>query len=298
MGYGLYREVKKHAPQTLTHREKLVAMVLADESTDETRLTRTSAFDPMFLAMCMVKNDRDMRKILARLQEEKIIERASGGHNGRVAKFRFLHLGPAVGGSEGTGYEDDGAEPEDQKEPPTEGVGGSFQHRRRSKKNLPTPSVPSTTSPSAAPPAEPEPPTPPPPTQEEEGSSASQDINRARLLLSRLPAPWTLGPADSQALAPQLADAAAAQGWEIGDQLAAAICTNPGGMNNPAEILAKKRIPNLLPYTAVHGPRSSLPPACPACLARNPHAQFNPRWRTHNGQPCPNCHPDAAPAAA
>lgn len=132
----------------------------------------------------------------------------------------------------------------------------------------------------------------------EEEVPADPNINRARLLLQRLPAPWTLGPADAAALAPQLAAAAAAQGWPIDDQLVTAICTNPGGMNNPAEILTKKRIPNLLPYAAVHGPRTALPPACQPCLDENPHARFNPRWRTRNGQPCPNCHPDAAPAAA
>jgi hypothetical protein len=130
------------------------------------------------------------------------------------------------------------------------------------------------------------------------GSSADPNINRAQLLLSRLPAPWTLGPADAAAIAPQLAETANRLGWPINDQLAAAICTNPGGMNNPAEILAKKRIPNLLPYATVYRPPSLLPPACPACLAENPAAAKNKHWRARDGRRCTECHPDAAPAAA
>ncbi|MCX5209776.1 helix-turn-helix domain-containing protein [Kitasatospora sp. NBC_00240] len=133
-------------------------------------------------------------------------------------------------------------------------------------------------------------------TPEEEDSSNS--TNRARLLLSRLPAPWTLGPVDAERLAPQLAATADRLGWPIDDKLAAAICTNPGGITNPAEVLAKRRIPNLLPYATVHGARSTLPPVCRPCLDSNPHAARNARWRTRHGQPCPTCHPDALHAAA
>jgi hypothetical protein len=41
----------------------------------------------------------------------------------------------------------------------------------------------------------------------------------------------------------------------------------------------------------------ALPPACPACLAGNPAAQSNPRWRYRDGRMC-DCHPDAAGGAA
>ncbi|MBP5884512.1 hypothetical protein QBA57_21465 [Streptomyces scabiei] len=94
MGYPLYREVKKWAPATLTHREKLAAMVLADDANDVTRETFNSVVDPDILAFAMVRNDRDMRKILARLVEEKVLERVTIGGNGRTAKYRFLYLAP------------------------------------------------------------------------------------------------------------------------------------------------------------------------------------------------------------
>jgi len=178
MGYPLYREVKIWAPISLTHREKLTALVLADDANDTTRLTWKSTEDPEIMRFALVKNERDMRKILARLREEKILEAAASGHNGRIAKFRFLHLEPdgcpglpdcscplalavqieppttdgdldsnaAVGGPERTGYTHPERTAPVQKEPPTEGVGGSNRHRRRSKKNRPTPSSSSTTS--------------------------------------------------------------------------------------------------------------------------------------------------------
>jgi hypothetical protein len=44
-------------------------------------------------------------------------------------------------------------------------------------------------------------------------------------------------------------------------------------------------------------PKRQLPPVCDACRANNPHAEFNARWRTRDGQRCPDCHPDAQSAA-
>jgi hypothetical protein len=47
------------------------------------------------------------------------------------------------------------------------------------------------------------------------------------------------------------------------------------------------------------GPAAGLPTPCQTCEAAHPAARFNPRLRTTtNGEPCPNCHPDAAPLAA
>lgn len=42
--------------------------------------------------------------------------------------------------------------------------------------------------------------------------------------------------------------------------------------------------------------RPGLPPACPACLAWHPAAQHNPRLRTPDGKPFPDCHPTARAA--
>lgn len=168
MGYELYREVKVWAPDGLTHREKLTALVLADDANERTRLTWKSVVDPEIMRQAMVKNDRDMRKIIAALQEVKVLEHAGGGHNGRTAKYRFTHLDPAgcpgppcecplalpvqnapatpVGGSESTGYEEAANSEARQKEPATDDVAGSNRHRSRSESDRPTPSASSTSS--------------------------------------------------------------------------------------------------------------------------------------------------------
>ncbi|WP_326729737.1 hypothetical protein [Streptomyces phaeochromogenes] len=71
-------------------------MVLADDANDVTRETYNSVVDPDILRFAMVKNDRDMRKILTRLVEENVLERVTVGGNGRAAKYRFRYLVPAA----------------------------------------------------------------------------------------------------------------------------------------------------------------------------------------------------------
>jgi hypothetical protein len=162
MGYELYREVKVWAPPSLTHREKLTAMVLADDANDRTRLTYSSVLAPEIMQQAMVPDDRAMRRIIAKLKEEKVLEHAGGGHNGRTAKYRFLHLAPAgsgtampgeihpptaaVAGSESPPYDGSPDEKAGENNPPTGGVAGSFSASRGAKKTLPTPSPPTTSS--------------------------------------------------------------------------------------------------------------------------------------------------------
>lgn len=45
-------------------------------------------------------------------------------------------------------------------------------------------------------------------------------------------------------------------------------------------------------------PTHSLPPWCRHCGDDNPAAEHNARWRTRDGGPCPDCHPDTAADAA
>ncbi|MEV7770533.1 hypothetical protein [Kitasatospora sp. NPDC086791] len=134
------------------------------------------------------------------------------------------------------------------------------------------------------------------PVEREEEAGRSPELNRAVLFLQRLPAPWTIGPKDAQRIAPALLGTAARLGWSLDDDLADQLCTNPDGINSYAAVLERDRIPNLIPHQAVHGRRGNLPPVCGSCLDDNPHAAHNPRWRTRNGQACPDCHPAARAA--
>ncbi|RKS10040.1 hypothetical protein DFP74_5787 [Nocardiopsis sp. Huas11] len=177
MGYKLYREVKVWAPDTLTKGEKLAALVLADDANDVSRLTYHGVHDPEIMRQAMVPDDRAMRRVLAKLQKEKVVEHAGGGHNGRVSKYRFLHLAPSGWAAPGdaskagennpptgsvedhqadgfdvpdVGKQGENNPPTDEADaknhPPTGGVGGSFSTRRRVKTTRPTPPYTSTSS--------------------------------------------------------------------------------------------------------------------------------------------------------
>lgn len=155
MGFKLFIEVRDYAPASLTHREKLTALILADDAKDESRLTFSSVVDPVIMERAMIKTERDMRKVLARLVETGVLENVVSGRKGAIAKYRFLPLAPA-------GALDDLPTPKevlsgppmeevtDAKEvlfgPPNGPIGGPFRHQRRSNLDLPTPLTPSISS--------------------------------------------------------------------------------------------------------------------------------------------------------
>lgn len=173
MGYKLYREVMRWAPAALTKGEKLAALEIADDANDDTRLTWHSVVHPEVMRRAMVPDARAMLRIVAKLKEEKVLEHASGGHNGRIAKYRFLRLEPVnaepdpLRGENHHATATDGQQEPDvgwQKKPPNSGSpseamhktatqqdakGGDFPPRRVAKTATPTPPYPSTTSPSS-----------------------------------------------------------------------------------------------------------------------------------------------------
>lgn len=299
MGYELYREVKKWAPESLTHREKLTAMVLADDANEETRLTWSSVVDPEIMRQAMVKNERDMRKVLARLQEAGVIEHVGGGHNGRVAKYRFLRMAPAVAGSDRTGYEPTPVDGLVQKEPPTDGVGGSIRHRRRSNSNPPTPLSSSTTPPPSPPPAAPAPVMPPPVTEDREGgreeAALTPQEQAAADALTRITAATpqlALGQREIVGLAP-LAVPWLERTTEA--RLAQALTAGlPAAIGSPAGII-RRRLLDKLPAALVPAQASGpgLPEWCGQCGDGNPAARYNARFRTTDMGLC-HCHPQAA----
>jgi hypothetical protein len=163
-------------------------MVLADDANDVTRLTWKSVVDPELMQQAMVKNQRDMLKIVARLQEEKVLEHAGGGHNGKIAKYKFLHLAsvssmgvqnehPTGKGVESEHPTGDGP---DQNEHPSDAEGCSFSTRRVSETNTPTPSSPPTTSPSSSADATSQGPADPTPQEGGGGGAADAEQHRAR----------------------------------------------------------------------------------------------------------------------
>jgi hypothetical protein len=295
MGYELYREVKKWAPETLTHREKLTAMILADDANEATRLTWSSVIDPEIMRQAMIKTERDMRKVLARLVDEKVLEHVGGGHNGKVAKYRLLPLEPAgspeVAGPKKTSYSDGGDGEGFQKEPATDGVGGLFRNRRRSKKDLPTPFSSSTTSPLSSPPSSSTPQPPAPPKERENPAAPSNDNGPAAVA-----AAWSAArdgrrnPAaerDIAASALQLLDA----GWPLADVTALA---EDMARRQPTYRDLTRHADHWQPARPAAGAAPELPPWCGACDGE-PLAE---RWISvaDGVARCPDCNPHARAA--
>ncbi|WP_149561554.1 hypothetical protein [Streptomyces cacaoi] len=98
------------------------------------------------------------------------------------------------------------------------------------------------------------------PSQREEGAAESfpeERLAEARLFLSRLPRPWTVGRQAARRMAPLLLEAAEEQGWQLDEKLAAELTRNPEGVRNYVRALERARIPDLVRYEMVHGPGAS-----------------------------------------
>lgn len=298
MGFKVYRDVKLYAPDGLTHREKLTALVLADDANEQTRLTYKSVVDPDIMRQALIRNERDMRKVLARLQDMKVIEHAGGGFKGKVAKFRFLHMDPAgcpgppgcqcpqamavqnepplndgpnrTATTPGTGTQ------EVQKEPAMDPKGGSFWHQRRSESDLPTTPSPSTTSssPSAA------------PVSHGGGGGGKQDLTQAIALVDALDYRSRQPSRTQRDSLIKYVDAALAAGWPPG-ALMAYLGLGNASVTSAAGVYLHRLAPGELPEP----PADIAPPASHA-----PCGHCDDGWLpTDSGvQRCPDCNPGVA----
>ncbi|MFJ9771198.1 MarR family transcriptional regulator [Kitasatospora sp. NPDC101157] len=144
------------------------------------------------------------------------------------------------------------------------------------------------------------------PAGEEEAGFTAEETAAAELFLQQLPAPWAAGRRTAARLAPKLLEAAAEQGWDLGQVLVAELTKNPDGIKSFSRVLAL-RIDDLPLRSAVTAPASGRRPAVPAPLTDLPawcedldcdretrrRAVTDDRGFTYTG-PCPDCHPDSA----
>lgn len=91
MGIRLYVEVLDYAPTTLTHREKLVLAVLAEDAPDKTRVTWSSVEDPKILRRGKVTRPQ-MYEVLKGLVTKGVIKKKSAGQKHAAAKYELLPL--------------------------------------------------------------------------------------------------------------------------------------------------------------------------------------------------------------
>lgn len=86
-------EVLDHAPLALTHREKLVLLVLAKDANERTRLTWSSVQDPKILKRAKVSRSQ-MFEVLKTLQDKGVLKKVVVGQKNASAKYEIARLGP------------------------------------------------------------------------------------------------------------------------------------------------------------------------------------------------------------
>ncbi|MEU0087223.1 hypothetical protein [Streptomyces sp. NPDC006274] len=91
MGIRLYVEVLDYAPTTLTHREKLLLAVLADDARDETRITWSSVESPKILRRAKVSRPQ-VYEVIKALVSKGCLKKVSAGQKNGTAKYAVLAL--------------------------------------------------------------------------------------------------------------------------------------------------------------------------------------------------------------
>lgn len=95
MGYPLVFEVLDYAPATLTHREKLLLIVLADDANNQTRITYSSVQDPKILKRAHVSSSSQLYGALKGLIAKGALKKITHGQRNAMAKYVIMPLGPA-----------------------------------------------------------------------------------------------------------------------------------------------------------------------------------------------------------
>ncbi|MFD5081889.1 hypothetical protein ACFWOG_04505 [Kitasatospora sp. NPDC058406] len=91
MGIRLVVEVLRHAPETLTHREKLLLVALAEDANDDTRLTWSSVEDSKILVGAKV-NRAQLYDVIKKLIAKSALARVTAGQRHAAAKYKILNL--------------------------------------------------------------------------------------------------------------------------------------------------------------------------------------------------------------
>lgn len=88
MGIRLIVEVLNDAPEALTHREKLLLVVLAEDANDDTRVTWNSVERPEVLRGAKVSRSQ-LYAVLKSLASKGVLEKLSSGQKNGTAKYKI-----------------------------------------------------------------------------------------------------------------------------------------------------------------------------------------------------------------
>jgi hypothetical protein len=336
MGFELRRWFEDRLPQDISSGERVVALTIADLVWDDTRTGYGHKFMAKLLWKTGFENEAQLGKVLGKLAARGIELRVPvNGEDGRPLRNKRGQLVYAHRGHQRTfrvpfasefpgrsaPYWDDEGERSPDREPNTwydgersparetiqpqrspgrEGNKAERSPARESKVTQAGDPIPLTTptpSPSTAPVAA--------ITATRAGGEQQDETLAAAIeFLTNLPAPWTVGQVTAKAYAPELIQAAEAQGWRLDDALVAKLTENPQGINRHRSVLRIRinDLPKAPPPKAAKS-RSRLPPWCGECADGNRAAERTGHLRqiyddNGNGHPCPKCHPDMTSHAA
>lgn len=307
MGVRLIVEILDHWQDAgLTAGERDDLIILAENANDSTRQTWGGVHEPYILKRAG-KTAASWKNSVGKLTRKGVLVQHTGGRAGQVAVYRLVGLCP-----EGPhdGWHGHCTRPErvtsQMTQPdapsgeghPTSDPDGGEGHLTGVERV--TPQVPPTPlPPSTNPPPSPAPPSPPPPAapaaEGREGGEAPPERHSAYETLLRITATdprLTIGDREARTLLPLVAP------WlerATEDQLRQALTAGlPAQIDSPVGILRRRLLDKLPPprFAPVVSTGGGLPAWCGQCGDGMPAAQYNPRFRRNDGQPCPDCHPD------
>jgi hypothetical protein len=317
MGIKLMVEVLDYAPMTLTHREKLLLVVLAEDARDATRRTWNSIEDPKILRRAKVSRSQ-LYEIVKALIAKDVLKKEQAGQKNGTAKYVLLPLGPQCPEIPDT---DESQCPEN---PDTEPASQSPENRDTDESQCPgnrDVSVPESGTPtphplsSLSPQSTSAPPTPPAAPDERETPAAPQNHNSGRQIdnqihndqAQQVSAAWTAArggrrnPKAERAVAEAAAELLAA-GWALADTTALA---EDMARRQPTYTDLAKHEPYWRPAKpgrplAVVPEPTQLPSWC-ADLDCDKDTRIRAVTDADGfvfAVPCPDCHPDTQKAAA
>jgi len=314
MGYHLRRWLADRLPAELSSGERLVALEIADQANEKTRLAFGNTLLDVIVHRTGLANQKQVGKVLGKLAangiELRVPIRGRGGEvlrnragrplyafEGHKLTFRipedseFPAREVPLSGEHSTERSPSGGSTEAERSP-ARGQEVPLQGDPVSSPLLKTPPLKAST-PSA-------------PADGAAGGRQQQEdrLAAAAFFLEALPAPWTVGPVSARATAPDLIKMIDSQGWDLDADLVAKLTERPGGITSYPPVL-RIRIKDL-PRRIKPAPRKSsapLSPWCGECADCNPAAAREGRLRliyddAGHARPCPKCHPSQTAHAA
>jgi hypothetical protein len=312
MGYHLRRWLADRLPAGLSSGERLVALEIADQANERTRLAFGAGLLDIIVRRTGLANQKQVGKVLGKLAangiELRVPVRGKDGeiirnHAGRpLYAFEGHKLTFRVPAEEEFPARVVSPQGEHSTEARSPGRGSTDAERSPARgQEVPPQGDPVSSSLLKPPPLKDA--TPPTATNEAAGGQQEPDpIAAAASFLEDLPDPWSIGPVTAAAMAPDLARMIKAQGWDLDAALITKLTEKPGGINRYSPVL-RLRIADLPKRPTPRKKPAPLPDWCGECADGARAAEREAHLRliydeAGDARPCPKCHPQMTTQAA